>query len=87
MSDAGSLLNDLPVTLEDLVDHLDELFAIEILQRIEMPAGLFRQLRGWLVLSGHRFLPEADSYVNKHPSLPVTGYLLYRLCKDSAEVE
>lgn len=38
------LLDDLPLLTEYLVDDLDELIAVEALQRIEVPASLVRDL-------------------------------------------
>lgn len=38
----GLLLNDLPLVAEDLIDDLHKLVAAKGLQRIKVPAGLFR---------------------------------------------
>ena len=37
----AGLFNDLPLVLEDLVNDLNELFVVQGLERIQMPAGLF----------------------------------------------
>ena len=38
------LFDDLPILTEDFVDDLDELLSVEVLQRIEVPASLMRNL-------------------------------------------
>jgi hypothetical protein len=43
-STARKLFDNLPLLTEDLVDDLDEFLAVEVLQRIEMPASLVRNL-------------------------------------------
>ncbi len=43
-SQPSELFDDLPLMTEDLVDDLDEFLAVEVLQRIEVPASLVRNL-------------------------------------------
>jgi hypothetical protein len=63
------LFDNLPLLAEDLVDDLDEFLAVEVLQRIEVPASLVRNL-----VSRSAFFRHSSSHPERLCLHPLAHY-------------